>query len=84
VEQEGDLQKLQRTQPRLFDTVKLAVSVPSLGLKRGMVGAIVAILKQPDTYRVEFCDKSGRPFCETALEASQFTLVRRGRDISSG
>ena len=65
--------------PRLFDTVKLVVSFPSLGLRKGMVGAVVAVPKLGGTFQVEFSDGKGHPRCETSLEPGQFVVVRRYR-----
>lgn len=43
----------------LFDTVVLEKELPSLGLKRGDVGAVVEVY-EPDGLEVEFVTGSGR------------------------
>ncbi len=44
---------------KLLDTVALTHDVPSAGLRRGDLGAIVEILA-PDAFEVEFVAASGR------------------------
>ena len=53
---------------KLLDTVALTHDVPSAGLKRGDLGAIVELL-EPDAMEVEFVAASGRTQALLTLQA---------------
>lgn len=53
---------------KLLDTVALTHDVPSAGLKRGDLGAIVELL-EPDAMEVEFVAASGRTQALLTLHA---------------
>ncbi len=57
---------------KLHATVRLREDLPEHGLRRGAVGAIVAIFDSPNrAYEVEFADAQGRTIVELALAEDQ-------------
>ena len=62
---------------KLFDLVSLKQDLPKEGLRKGMVGTIVALFDSPEVaYEVEFANDSGETLCEVALTAAQLELCR--------
>ena len=62
--------------PKLFDTVKLLVSLPDESLPKGAIGAIIEEFSEPtEAYEVEFTDKDGRTISQVTLRAEQFVVV---------
>jgi hypothetical protein len=59
---------------KLLDTVALTHDIPSAGLRRGDLGAIVE-LHEPDAMEVEFVAASGRTQALLTLEASDVRQV---------
>lgn len=51
-----------------FDTVELIEDMPSEGLKKGCVGAIIMVHSEPsEAYEVEFADLDGRTVAQLVL-----------------
>lgn len=65
----------------LLDTVVLTRDVPSAGLRRGDLGAIVEV-HSPDTFEVEFVAASGRTQALVTLGAADIRHVE-DRDVVS-
>jgi hypothetical protein len=59
---------------KLLDTVALTHDVPSAGLRRGDLGAIVEILA-PDAFEVEFVAASGRTQALLTLRPDDVRLL---------
>ena len=59
---------------KLLDTVALTHDIPSAGLRRGDLGAIVE-LHEPNAMEVEFVAASGRTQALLTLEASDVRQV---------
>ena len=62
---------------KLFDLVILLEDLPNVGLRKGMVGTIVALFDTPEVaYEVEFANARGETLCEIALTASQLEVCQ--------
>ena len=62
---------------KLLDLVLLKEDLPTEGLRKGMVGTIVALFDTPEVaYEVEFANDRGETLCEVALKASQLEVCR--------
>ncbi len=62
---------------KLFDLVSLKQDLPQEGLRKGMVGTIVALFDTPEVaYEVEFANDLGETLCEVALTASQLEVCQ--------
>jgi hypothetical protein len=59
---------------KLLDTVVVSTDVPSHGLKRGDVGAVVEVYS-PESFEVEFVTASGRTQAVLTLGAHQIRPV---------
>jgi hypothetical protein len=61
---------------KLHAAVRLREDLPEHGLRRGALGAIVAIFGNPShAYEVEFSDAQGRTLAEVALHEEQLEEV---------
>ena len=60
--------------PRVLDTVVLEKDLPSQGLRRGDVGAVVEVY-EPDGLEVEFVTGSGRTQALVTLKAGEVRLI---------
>jgi hypothetical protein len=60
--------------PRVLDTVVLEKDLPSQGLRRGDVGAVVEVY-EPDGLEVEFVTGSGRTQALVTLKAAEVRLI---------
>lgn len=58
----------------VLDTVALTHDVPSVGLRKGDIGAVVEVLS-PDTMEVEFVAASGRTQALLTLETSDIRHI---------
>jgi Domain of unknown function (DUF4926) len=61
------------TTPRLLDVVALLSDLPTHGLLRGQVGAVVELLD--GSYEVEFSDDEGKTYAELALPPDQLLVL---------
>ena len=62
---------------KLFDLVSLKQDLPKEGLRKGMVGTIVALFDAHEVaYEVEFATDLGETLCEIALTSSQLDLCQ--------
>ena len=66
-----------------LDTVALTEDLPEPELHRGCVGTIVAALS-PDTFEVEFVDRSGRTYGLRAVRADQLLQLHDGPAVRTG
>ena len=60
--------------PRVIDTVVFEKDLPSQGLRRGDVGAVVEVY-EPDGLEVEFVTGSGRAQAWVTLKAAEVRLI---------
>jgi Domain of unknown function (DUF4926) len=60
--------------PRVLDTVVLEKDLPSQGLRRGDVGAVMEVY-EPDGLEVEFVTGSGRTQALVTLKAAEVRLI---------
>ncbi len=60
--------------PRVLDTVVLEKDLPSQGLRRGDVGAVMEVY-EPDGLEVEFVTGSGRTQALVTLKVSEVRLI---------
>ena len=62
---------------KLFDLVLLKEDLPKHGLRKGMIGTIVALFNTPEVaFEVEFANDEGDTLREVALTASQLELCQ--------
>ncbi len=62
--------------PKELDVVALTADMPAKGLRRGQVGAIVAILEGGVAYEVEFCNAQGQTYALETLQHDEFMVLR--------
>lgn len=63
---------------KMHDIVRVKEDIPEENLEKGMIGVIVAILRDPCfAYEVEFCDENGRTLTETALLPEHVVSARQ-------
>ncbi|MGH8568616.1 MAG: DUF4926 domain-containing protein [Gammaproteobacteria bacterium] len=60
--------------PRVLDTVVLEKDLPSQGLRRGDVGAVMEVY-EPDGLEVEFVTGSGRTQALVTLKVAEVRLI---------
>lgn len=60
--------------PRVLDTVVLEIDLPSQGLRRGDVGAVMEVY-EPDGLEVEFVTGSGRTQALLTLRVDDVRLI---------
>jgi Domain of unknown function (DUF4926) len=60
--------------PRVLDTVVLEIDLPSQGLRRGDVGAVMEVY-EPDGLEVEFVTGSGRTQALLTLKVDDVRLI---------
>ncbi|MGH8582938.1 MAG: DUF4926 domain-containing protein [Gammaproteobacteria bacterium] len=60
--------------PRVLDTVVLEKDLPSQGLRRGDVGAVMEVY-EPDGLEVEFVTGSGRTQALVTLSVAEVRLI---------
>ncbi|WP_445391327.1 DUF4926 domain-containing protein [Stenotrophomonas maltophilia group sp. vghtpe118] len=62
---------------RINEVVRLLEDIPSVGIYRGSLGVVVAVLSEPEeAYEVEFCDGGGATIAQISLRSAQFEVMR--------
>jgi len=64
----------------MHQVVRVIRDVPGQGVRKGMVGAVIAVFDAPRrAYEVEFVDSEGRTDLEATLSEEDLEAVTRGR-----